>query len=158
MTTPDTTAADCELTLTRTFEVPRELVYKAWTNPQHVKEWWGPKDFTNPVCEMDVRPGGKWRIVMRGPDGSEYPSHGLYQEVVPDERLVLTDCFEMEPKPVGDSTWTVTFEEHDAKTRLTIVVRCQSVEDRDTMIKMGWRGGTSQMLDRFADYLPKVLL
>ena len=79
---------DREISITRIFNAPREMVYEVWTDPKHVAVWWGPKVFTNPVCEMDVRPGGKFRIVMRAPDGAKYPYTGIYLEVVPPERLV----------------------------------------------------------------------
>jgi uncharacterized protein YndB with AHSA1/START domain len=116
-------------------------VFKAWTDPKHVAVWWGPKGFTNPVCELDVRPGGAWSIHMRGPDGAIYPSKGFYREVVAPERLILTDSFDQEPKPVQEMLWTVTFAEHDGETKLTIHVRCQSVADRDTIVRMGWSRG-----------------
>src|SRR5579872_6853405 len=78
-----------ELTITRVFDAPRALVFKAWTDPKHLAQWWGPHTFTNPVCELDVRTGGAFRIVMRGPDGAEHPARGVYGEVKPPERLVM---------------------------------------------------------------------
>ena len=83
-------AEDREFVITRVFDAPRSLVFKMWTDPKHMAHWWGPKGFTNPVCEMDVRPGGAWRIVMRGPDGGEHPAKGVYREVVAPGRLVMT--------------------------------------------------------------------
>jgi uncharacterized protein YndB with AHSA1/START domain len=80
-----------ELVLTRVFDAPRELVFKAWTDPQRVAQWWGPRCFTNPVCELDVRPAGAIRIHMRGPDGTVYPMTGVYQVVEP-ERIVFTSA------------------------------------------------------------------
>ena len=77
-----------ELVITRVYDAPRELVFRAWTDPKHMARWWGPKHFTNRVEQMDVRPGGAWRIVMCAPDGSEYPAQGVYREIVPPERLV----------------------------------------------------------------------
>src|SRR5579864_2222874 len=79
-----------ELVITRVFHAPPEVVFKAWTDPKQMAQWWGPHKFTNPVCEMDVRPGGAWRIVMRGPDGSLHPAKGVYREIVEPERLVMT--------------------------------------------------------------------
>ena len=80
-----------ELTLTRVFRAPRALVFQAWTDPKHLSQWWGPKGFTNPVCEEDARVGGALRIVMRAPDGAEYPMIGVFREVVAPERLVFTN-------------------------------------------------------------------
>ena len=82
-------STDHEVVITRRLDAPRALVWKAWTEPKHMAEWWGPKSFTNPVCDMDVRPGGAWRIVMRGPDGAEYPLKGVYREVVEPRLLVM---------------------------------------------------------------------
>src|SRR2546425_12602849 len=79
-----------EVVFTRTFNVPRELMFKVWTDPKHLAQWWGPHGFTNPVCETDLRPGGLIRIHMRGPDGVVHPMAGVYQEIVEPERLVFT--------------------------------------------------------------------
>src|SRR5260370_40570020 len=79
-----------DLVLTRVFDAPRELVFKVWTNPKHVAQWWGPHGFTNPVCELDLRPGGAILIHMRGANGIVYPMTGVYQEVVEPERLRVT--------------------------------------------------------------------
>lgn len=149
-------ADDRELVLTRVFNAPRTLVYKAWTEPKHVAQWWGPKGFTNPLVELDVRPGGIWRIHMQGPDGTIYPSKGVYQEIVPPEKLVMTDGFDQDPKPAQDMIWTVTFDEVENKTQVTIRVRCATIADREKIKEMGWREGTTQMLERLADYLPKM--
>src|SRR5258708_9857059 len=79
-----------ELILIRTFDAPRKLVWKAWIDPKHLEQWWGPRGFTSPVCQVDVRPGGAMRIDMRGPDGTVYPMTGVYQEVIEPERIVFT--------------------------------------------------------------------
>lgn len=145
------------VTMLRSFEASPRRVYAAWTEARHVAQWWGPHGFTVPLCEMDVRPGGAFRIHMRGPDGTVHRTKGQYHEVVEPDRLVLTDGFEDEPKPTGDMTWTVTFDPHGADaTDLRIHLRCQSIADRDTILRMGWRDGTAEMLDRLAAYLPKV--
>lgn len=88
------TQSDCEIVITRIFNAPRELVFKAWTEPKHIEQWWGPKGFTTRVEQMDFRPGGTWRYVMCGPDGTEYPGNGVFKEVVPPERIVATDQFD----------------------------------------------------------------
>src|ERR1700683_3709541 len=80
-----------EVIITRIFDAPRELVFKAWTDPKHMIRWWGPHRFTNLVCEMDVRVGGAWHIVMHGPNGIDYPCHGVYREIVEPESLVFTN-------------------------------------------------------------------
>jgi len=144
-------------------------VFKAWTKPEHMMRWWGPHSFTNPVCEMDVRPGGAHRIVMRSPEGVEYPLKGVYREVVEPERLVMTiDCSEHpaewhdlvnpsreegEGNPAGEMLSTVTFEDLDGKTKLTVRTRFDSVAIRDAMLKMGMTEGWSQSLDRLAEEL-----
>src|ERR1700730_7092158 len=87
---PARESAERELKITRVFDAPREMVFKAWTDPKLLAQWWGPKGFTNPVCELDVRPGGAIRVHMRGPDGTVYPMTGVYQEVVEPERIVFT--------------------------------------------------------------------
>src|SRR5262249_6024906 len=101
MTKTDAAALTRELLLGRTFDAPRELVFKAWTDPKHLAQWWGPLGFTNPVCEADARPGGKWRIVMRGPDGGDFPHGGEYLEVTPYERIVMTNALEGDFHPFG---------------------------------------------------------
>ena len=108
-----------KLVLTRVFDAPRALVFKAWTDPRHVARWWGPKGFTNPVCELDARPGGAIKILMRGPDGSEYPMTGQFRDVVPPERLVfVSQAIEDETGiPRLQVETTVTFAERGGKTR-----------------------------------------
>src|SRR5579862_7715879 len=86
-------SADRELTLTRLIDAPREKLYRAWTDPRLLKQWFAPLPYTTPVAELDVRPGGSSLIVMRGPDGTELPNRGVYLEVVPNERLVFTDAY-----------------------------------------------------------------
>jgi uncharacterized protein YndB with AHSA1/START domain len=165
-------AMEREFVITRVFDAPRELVFKAWTEPKHMAQWWGPRTVTNPVCEMDVRPGGAYRIVMRGPDGVEYPIKGIYREVVKSQSLVMTmDCSEHpdewhnlvrpnrekgEHNPAGEMLTTVTFEELDGKTKLTIRIRLASAAIRDAMVKMGMKEGWSQSLDRLAELLVKA--
>src|ERR1700720_2154803 len=113
---PMTTAVDAkpsvgqELVFTRVFDAPRSLVFAAWTDPKHMAAWWGPKGFTNPVCELDVRPGGVIRIDMRGPDGTVYPMTGAYREVVAPERLVFTaSALDEKGRPLFEVLNTLTF-------------------------------------------------
>jgi uncharacterized protein YndB with AHSA1/START domain len=165
-------AGEQEFVITREFGAPRELVFKMWTEPKHMAQWWGPHTFTNPVCEMDVRPGGVYRIVMCGPDGVKYPIKGMYREVVKPERLVMTmDCSEHpdewhdlvkpdrqkeERNPAGEMLTTVTFEEFDGRTKVTIRVRLVSAAIRDAMVKMGMNEGWSQSLDRLGELLARA--
>jgi uncharacterized protein YndB with AHSA1/START domain len=155
---------DREIVLTRVFDAPRELVFKAWTDPKHMAQWWGPKAFTNPVCQMDLRPGGAWRIVVRSPDGIDYPLKGVFREIVEPERLVMTfDCSEhpdewhdlvnpnrdkAKGRPALDLLCTVTFEDQAGKTKLTVQTLMESVAIRDAMVKMGMKEGWGQSLDR----------
>jgi uncharacterized protein YndB with AHSA1/START domain len=144
----DASTADRELVLVRVLDAPRKLVFKAWTDAKALAQWWGPKGFTNPQCEADARPGGKWRIVMRGPDGAEYPHGGEYIEVTPPSKIVMTNALEGDIHPFGPSVWTITFEETDGKTTLTTRVLCETQKDRDAMDGMGWRGGYGMSLDK----------
>lgn len=91
-------APKAELVLTRSFDAPRDLVFKVWTDPKHLAHWWGPHGFTTQIREMDVRPGGAWRYAMRGPDGNEYPFDGVYVEVVEPERLVFDGTIHGSPE------------------------------------------------------------
>ena len=105
------------LVLTRTFNAPAALVYKVWTDPYHLAQWWGPHCFTNPVCEVDLRPGGVIRIHMKGPDGRMYPSNGTFKEIVENERLVFTSTYDGEDGvTMLEALNTVTFTEKDGKT------------------------------------------
>jgi len=109
--------ADRELVFTRVLSAPRSRVFTAWTDPKHVAPWWGPHGFTNPVCELDVRPGGAIRIHMRGPDGTVYPMTGVCREIVEPERLVFTSAaLDNEGNPLFEVLNTVTFAEQGGKT------------------------------------------
>jgi uncharacterized protein YndB with AHSA1/START domain len=111
-----TNAVARELVITRVFDAPCSLAFRAWTGPKHVAQWWGPHEFTNPVCELDVRPGGAIRIHMRGPNGTVYPMTGIYQEVVEFERLVFTSAeLDDEGNPLFEVLNTVTFAEQGRK-------------------------------------------
>jgi uncharacterized protein YndB with AHSA1/START domain len=158
-----------EFFISRVFDAPRELVWVAWTDPKKMARWWGPHDFTNPVCEMDVRAGGAYRIVMRSPAGEDYPLVGIFREVVQPERLVMTMDVTGHPdewhrmvnpkwrkgdaNPVGEMVQTVTFEKVEGKTRLTVRTRFESAAIRDAMVKMGMNEGWSQSLVRLDELL-----
>ena len=122
MVTADATkTAEREITITRVFDAPRALVFKAWTDAAQLAQWWGPKGFTNPVCEVDLRIGGAIRIDMRSPDGHVYPMRGEFREIVPPERLVFTNiAVDGSDKPIIEGLTTVTFAERGGKTTLTL--------------------------------------
>jgi uncharacterized protein YndB with AHSA1/START domain len=146
-----TLPSDREIVMTRVFDAPRELVWKAYTDPEAIPQWWGPRRHATTVDKMDVRPGGAWRYVSRDADGNEYAFRGEYREVVPPERLVAT--FEFEPLPGHVSVETLTLVEHDGKTTLTNTSVFDSVEDRDGMLQSGMEEGVRETYDRLAEYL-----
>ena len=147
-----TTAPDRELVITRLFDAPRQLVFKVWTDPSHLVRWWGPQGFTSTIIgPIDIRPGGAYRIHMRGPEGDDHWSQGVYREVVEPERLVMAGAWtDAQGKPTSPETLlTVTFEEHQGKTKLTLhQALFASVTARDAH-----RGGLNSSLDRLAEYL-----
>ena len=114
-----TTASDRELVISRIIDAPRERVFKAWTDPELLKQWFAPLPYTTPVAELDVRPGGANLIVMRGPDGNDLPNRGVYLEVVKNEKLVITDAYTeaLEPSEKPIMTVIVTFENEGGKTK-----------------------------------------
>ncbi|HEY5806062.1 MAG TPA: SRPBCC domain-containing protein [Candidatus Saccharimonadales bacterium] len=146
-----------QIIITRIVDAPRDLVFKLWTDPQHVAQWWGPKDFTNPVCKMDVRPGGEWVQVMRGPDGTEYPGRSIFLEVDAPKLLVYKDAADdsdARDEHLPEVINTVTFEEQaNGTTKLTILTQLKSRTDKATMTKLGYSTGMNQSLDRLERYV-----
>jgi uncharacterized protein YndB with AHSA1/START domain len=142
------------ITITRVFDAPRELVFKAYTDPELLPQWWGPRKYTTTVERMEVRPGGIWRYIQRGPDGDEHAFHGVYHEAVSPERLIYT--FEYEGMPGHVSLETVTLQDQAGKTLVTDQVIYQSVEDRDGMYQSGMQEGAIESMDRFAELLVRV--
>jgi uncharacterized protein YndB with AHSA1/START domain len=138
-----------EIEITRVFDVDRDLVFEAWTNPIHLARWWGPQGFSNPICEVDLRVDGKWRVVMRAPDGSEIPFTAVYREVVPPERLVFSSVAK---DPAGNSvlegTTTVLFEDFNGQTKLTIRARAKALVPEAVIRLGGMYEGWSSSLDR----------
>jgi uncharacterized protein YndB with AHSA1/START domain len=140
-----------EVVITRVIDAPRALVFKAWTDPGHLARWWGPEGFTNPVCEADPRVGGAWRIVMRAPDGTDFPCGGVYREIVEPERLVFTNiATDAAGNPVLDGLTTVSFAEHGGKTLLTLQTRATALVDFAAAYLAGMEAGWTQSLDRLA--------
>jgi len=144
-----------ELTLTRTLNAPRALVFKAWTDPTMLAIWWGPKGFSNPRCEADVRVGGAIRIDMRGPDGTVYPMDGTFEEIVPPERLVFyAAALNEKGEALFRNLNTVTFTEAGGKTTLTLHVRVVEIFDPKAEQHLkGMNEGWSQSLDRLAAFV-----
>lgn len=151
-----TLPSDCEILLTRVFHAPRALVFETLTKPEHVTCWWGPRNTTLSVCEIDFRPGGAWRYVVQLPNGKSIVFKGVFQEIVPPERLVATECFD-EPS-VGSPEWlsTVTLVEQDGKTTLTTRVLHKSVENRNGHLQSGMEPGASETFDRLAKLLESL--
>jgi uncharacterized protein YndB with AHSA1/START domain len=151
-------SADRELVLTRLINAPREKVYRCWTEPQLMKQWFAPLPWTTPVVEVDVRPGGANLIVMRGPDGKDMPNRGIYLEVVPNERLVFTDAFvrAWEPSEKPFMTAILTFEDEGGKTRYTARVHHWTVADKEAHEKMGFHQGWGICTDQLEALVAKI--
>jgi uncharacterized protein YndB with AHSA1/START domain len=150
--------SDRELVLTRLIDAPREKLFKAWTDPELLKQWFAPLPYTTPVAELDVRPGGANFIVMRGPDGNDMPNRGVYLEVVENERLVFTDAYAKawEPSEKPFMTVVLTFEDEGGKTRYTARVRHWTVADREAHEKMGFHQGWGQCADQLEALVAKL--
>jgi uncharacterized protein YndB with AHSA1/START domain len=144
-----------ELIIERVLDAPRELVFQTWTDPKHLAHWWGPKGFTNPVCELDLRSGGAIRIHMQGPDGVIYPMRGTVHEFTPPERLVFTSTAfeEEEGNPKLEVLNTVTFGEQDGKTRLRVEAVIVKASPEVDPALAGMEPGWNQSLDKLAEYV-----
>jgi uncharacterized protein YndB with AHSA1/START domain len=143
-----TLPTDEQILITREFDAPRRLVWKAWTTPELVRRWWHAKRGEMTVAEIDLREGGRWRYAMVTPDGMEVAFHGVYREVVPEERLVSTEVYEGVPNgEEGATVNTATFAEADGRTVLTILVEAPSKEIRDAIIATGMEDGLQDALD-----------
>ena len=145
--------SDREIVLTRTFDAPAARVFKMWTEADHVARWWAPKGFTTTVKALDARPGGVFRLVMHGADGTDYPVKGVYREVVPPKRLVYVEDWDDDARPSMESLVTVAFEEHDGGTVLTLRILYASAADRAAATDMGVVEGWSSCFDNLADEL-----
>ena len=149
-----TTPSEREIVMTREFDAPRDLVFEAHTSCEHMTRWWGPRKYEFASCEIDFRPGGKWRVVHRGPDGDEHAFRGEYREIVPPERIVWT--FEYEGFPGQISVETLRLEERDRKTTLTATAVYDTVEARDAMLQSGMEEGARETMDRLDEYLAQL--
>ena len=150
--------SDRELVLTRLIDAPRAKVFRAWTDPELLKQWFAPHPHTTPVAELDVRPGGANFFVMRSPDGKDLPNRGVYLEVVENERLVFTDAYTQawEPSQKPFMTVILTFEDEGGKTRYTARVRHWTVADREAHEQMGFYGGWALCTDQLAALAAKL--
>ncbi|HBK06152.1 MAG TPA: polyketide cyclase [Acetobacteraceae bacterium] len=150
--------SDRELVLTRLIDAPREKLYRAWTDPALLRQWFAPSPYSTPHAELDVRPGGATLVVMQGPDGTQMPNRGVYLDVVPNERLVFTDAFvaAWEPSPKPFMTVILTFEDEGSKTRYTARVRHWTVADREMHEQMGFHQGWGICADQLAALVTKA--
>jgi uncharacterized protein YndB with AHSA1/START domain len=153
-----TPSSDRELVLTRLIDAPRAKLFRAWTEPALLKQWFAPLPYTTPVAELDVRPGGASLVVMRDPAGNDIPCHGVYLEIVENERIVFTDAYTTawEPAPKPFMTVILTFAEEDGKTRYTARVRHWTVADRETHEKMGFHQSWGQCADQLAALVARM--
>ena len=146
-----TLPTDEQILITREFDAPKHLVYKAWTTPELVKRWWNAKRGEVTLAEIDLRVGGKWRWVMIADSGFEVGFHGEYLELVPNERIVSTEIYEGLPEGVSDEEGgtvnTATFAEADGRTTLTLLIRATSKASRDAIIDSGMEAGLQDALD-----------
>ena len=141
------------MVLTRVFDAPRRLVFVAYSRPEHVARWWGRRGQALTVYEMDFRPGGAWRFVLRGADGQEHPFRGVYREIVPPKRLVYTFVYDVPGVRDQEAVETLTFEERDGRTTLTSTMVHRTVEARDGHMRAGMEAGASETLERLAELL-----
>lgn len=152
-----TPVAEKEVSFVRVLDAPRDLVWKVWTEPEHLSVWWGPHGFTNPVCEVDLRPGGRLLIHMRGPDGNTHPMDGTFHEIVPPERLVFTSSV---PNPEGglhlEGVTAVTFEDLGDKTRMTVQSKNSGFTDISLFMLDGMEPGWTQTLERLEAFVTSL--
>jgi uncharacterized protein YndB with AHSA1/START domain len=153
-TTVYTTPSDREIVSERVFDAPRDRVFAAYTDPELIPQWWGPRDVPVTVDKMDVRRGGAWRFVHHDPDGNENGFRGTYREVAPPERIVQT--FEWEGMPGHVIVETVTFEDLGGRTKVTGVSLFHTTEERDGMLASGMERGLTETHDRLAELLAKL--
>jgi uncharacterized protein YndB with AHSA1/START domain len=148
-----TTPSERDIVITRTFDAPRTVVFEAWTQAEHVGQWWDPSGTPLSVCEIDLRPNGVFRWVSGGPDGAGHSFTGTYREISAPARLVFTTRM----SPAGaESVGTLVFSEHEGKTTLTITIHCNSMAERDALLEMRVDVGTVRTLDNLAEHLQKI--
>jgi uncharacterized protein YndB with AHSA1/START domain len=145
-----------ELTITHLLDAPRALVFKVWTDPKHLAKWWGPKGFTNPVCEVDLRPGGTILIHMRGPDGMVHPMSGVFADIVQPEKLVfVSSALDKEGNPLFEVITAVTFVEIGSSTKLTMHAIASKIKPEGMQHVSGMEEGWKQSFARLIEYVAK---
>ena len=149
-----TKPSDREVVMTKVFDAPRELVWRAYTDPKLIPRWWGPRYLTTTIDKMELKPGGAWRFVSREPDGSEFAFHGVFREILKPDRLSWT--FEFEGNPGHVSVDTVTLEELDGRTKVTVTSLFENKADRDAMVASGMEGGATESTERLAELLEGI--
>ena len=150
-----TTPSEREIVMSRVFDAPRNLVFDAWTKPELLKRWLGVRGgWSMVVCEVDLRVGGAYRFVWRGPDGAEMGMGGVYREIVPPERLVATESFD--PWYPGEAVDTTVLVEEGGKTTATTTVFYESEEIRDAVLESGMARGVAESYDMLAEYLASI--
>ncbi|MGZ5290804.1 MAG: SRPBCC family protein [Actinomycetota bacterium] len=144
------TPTDTQILIAREFDAPKHLIYRAYTEPELIKQWWSGKRGEVTSAEVDLRVGGRWRYVMTANEGFEVAFHGTYREIVPNERLVSTELYEGVPDVTEDDATvnTTTFVEVGGRTTLTTLVECHTKEIRDLIIGSGMEGGMQEAMDR----------
>jgi uncharacterized protein YndB with AHSA1/START domain len=150
-----TTPSDREVVLTRVFDATPDLVFKALTEPELLKRWYGPKGWEMVVCDIDLRVGGKWRIVSRKPGGKEIGQFGVYQEIVRPTRIVNSEAWE--DWDAGETQVTTTLTEQDGRTTFQSTILFPSKEVRDTVVKSGLEHGAAETYDRLAEVLAQEI-
>jgi uncharacterized protein YndB with AHSA1/START domain len=149
------TSGEQRITMTRVFDAPREVVWRAWTDASHLARWWGPHDFTNPVCEADVRPGGELRIEMHGPNGARFATTGRFYEVAAPERLVFsTGLVDRDGKLLIEEMNTVTLVEEGGRTTLTLDARVVNPSEQTARRLRGVEHGWGESLEKLTAALP----
>jgi uncharacterized protein YndB with AHSA1/START domain len=150
-----TIVSDRELLMERSFAAPRALVWEAMSRPEYVRQWYGLKILELIICEIDHRVGGRWRFVLRAPDGSEHAFSGVYREITAEERVVYTENYE----PLGpghEILVTATFDESNGLTRLRSHLQYQSRADRDAHLQSGMEAGANESYDRLSELLARL--
>jgi uncharacterized protein YndB with AHSA1/START domain len=144
----------------RVFNAPRDLVFRAWSDPEILKEWWGPKGWTLPVCKVDFRPGGVWHYCMEGPGGEKSWGKGIYSEIVPPEKIVYTDVFSDEDGNTAPGMpqmkISIDFVAEGGKTRVVSRTDFASKDELDSLVKMGMLEGAGETWDRLDEYLSRA--
>ena len=143
-----TLPTDTQILVERVFAAPKNLVYRAVTEPELVRRWWNAKRGEVTVCEIDLRVGGKWRYAMQTPDGSEVAFHGTFREIVPNEHVVQTEVFEMPGLTEDDATInTMDLVEHDGSTTMRVLIECTNAEQREAVVASGMEAGLQDAYD-----------